>query len=299
MKYSRFVQIISLVLVLVIIGMSISLIVRKIDGIEVLGQVLALVVIMAALFQGYRWGLASFLLCLALYVPLRLLLKDDLTTSAAVQLAIAKVITYGALALLCSFLHSRLRYFFVQAEKENMVDRETQIGNKRFLLRELISCINLHARYERPFSLVSFTFQPEFLERMKKEKRISILKDISLSILKKDTRAVDELARCDNQLMAILPYTRIEGAHVCGKRLEDKIKRYLESHLDNGEVNQVLSINVYSYPQDKEEFDNLLEKLGYLENGEEATGKPEDRGPERRHPRETGRPEGRTDQEPE
>ncbi len=295
MKYSRFVQIISLVLVLVIVGMSISLIIRKIDGIEVLGQALTLAVIIAALFQGYRWGVSSLLLCLALYVPLRLALKDDLTTSAAVQLVIAKVITYGALALLCSFLHTRLRYFFIQAEKENLVDRETEIGNRRFLLRELVSCINLHDRYERPFSLVTFTFLPEFLEKMKKNKKISVLRDISLSILKKDTRAVDELARYENQLMAILPYTRIEGASICGKRLENKIKKYLEGHLENGEVDQILTINIYSYPQDKQEFDSLLKKLGYLEDGDDIQ-KLEGGGGELKRPRRTGGPEDRKEE---
>jgi len=96
---------------------------------------------------------------------------------------------------------------------------------------------------------------------MQRSKGISVLRDISTSILKNDTRSVDELARARNNLMVILPSVGRDGAQVCGKRLESKMRKYLEQHLHNGELERILSLDIYEYPEDKAEVGEIIAQL--------------------------------------
>jgi hypothetical protein len=72
---------------------------------------------------------------------------------------------------------------------------------------------------------------------------------------------VDELARNRNNLLVILPSVGREGAEICGRRLEAKVRKYLERHLDNGESERILELSIYEYPDDKKEVDALLSVL--------------------------------------
>ncbi len=263
MKYAKFEMIIFLVLIVVILGMSAAMLVQKTDAVEVAGQALMLVVIIAGLNWGYRGGLVAFLSCLAVYAGLRLGLQGryDLTTAALWGLIAAKFIVYGVLMLLCSHMRSQLRYFFVKLEHHDFIDDETQIGNKRFLLKELTSRINENERYEVPFSLVSFTLDEGFLEKAKGVKGANVLRDISTSILKNDTRSVDELARTGNRLVVILPCVRREGADVCCRRLEGKLRKYLEHLTVDSELERSYQVGVFEYPDDRADIESMVNAL--------------------------------------
>jgi GGDEF domain-containing protein len=268
LKYAKFQQTIILLLIVVIVGMSVAMLLQKTDKVEAVGHVLMLVVIAASLNWGYKGGLPAFAGCIILYAALRLSFQGDISTGAAWELIAAKFITYGALTLICCYMRNHLRYFFVKLEHHDFIDDETQIGNKRFLLKELTSRINENERYEVPFSLVAFTIDPQFLERTQGVKGTNILRDISTSILKNDTRSVDELARMDNRLVVILPCVRRDGADICCKRLEVKMKRYLESHLVNGELDQTLDSCIMEYPDDRVDIESMVNAIRVDVEGE-------------------------------
>lgn len=272
MKYAKFEMIIFLVLIVVILGMSVAMMVETTDAVEVIGHVLMLVVIIAGMNWGYRGGLSAFAACFVVYSVLRVGFPGDLSTVAVWELVAAKFIVYGILALLCSHMRNQLRYFFVKLEHHDFIDDETQIGNKRFLLKELTSRINENERYEVPFSLVSFTIDPGFLERAKGAKGANVLRDISTSILKNDTRSVDELARLDNRLLVILPCVRREGADVCCKRLEGKMKKYLEAHTVDGELDRSLEARIFEYPDDRVDIETIVNAIRTEIEGEKKPG---------------------------
>lgn len=261
MKYAKFEQIIILLLIIVIVGMSVAMLLQKTDKVEAVGNVLMLVVIAVSLNWGFKGGIPAFAACFVLYTVLRLSFQGGISTGAAWELIAAKFIIYGVLTLICCYMRTHLRYFFVKLEHHDFIDDETQIGNKRFLLKELTSRINENERYEVPFSLVAFTIDPELLEKIQGVKGASILRDISTSILKNDTRSVDELARMDNRLVVILPCVRRDGADVCCKRLEEKMKRYLESHITNGEFVQTLDARIMEYPDDRVDIESMVNAI--------------------------------------
>lgn len=274
MKYAKFEMIIFLVLIVVILGMSVAMMAQKTDAVEIVGQALMLVVIIAGLNWGYRGGLIAFASCFALYTGLRLGLQAhyDLTTAATWGLIAVKFVVYGVLALLCSHMRNQLRYFFVKLEHHDFIDDETQIGNKRFLLKELTSRINENERYEVPFSLVSFTIDEGFVEKARGVKGTNVLRDISTSILKNDTRSVDELARLDNRLVVILPCVRREGANVCCKRLEGKLRKYIEHLTVNGELERSYQASVFEYPDDRADIETIVNAIRAEIEGEKKPG---------------------------
>jgi GGDEF domain-containing protein len=261
MKYARFERIVILVIVIAIAVMAAAMIVQKTDAVEVVGHVLMIVVIVSSLYRGKRGALTGFMICFGGYTAARLIWPGDFSYRTAAGLIAAKFLVYGILALLCTYMRSQFRYFFVKLEHEDFIDDETQIGNERFLFKELTSRINENERYDIPFSVINFSLDDEFVAGLQKSKGISVLKDISTSILKNDTRSVDELARARNHLIVILPSVGREGAMVCGKRLETKMRKYLEQHLDNGELEKVLSLSIYEYPEDKAGVSEIIDQI--------------------------------------
>ena len=260
MKYAKFERIVILLIAIAIAVMAVAMVVQKTDGVEIFGHVMMLAVIVASLYWGKRGAVISFLACFLSYTAVRLIWVGDFGYGTATQLIIAKFLVYGLLALLCSHMRTQFRYFFVKIEHQDFIDDETQIGNERFLLKELASRINENERYEIPFSLIDFSLDEGFVSGMH-AKGVSVMRDLSTSVLKSDTRSVDELARNRNNLLVILPSVGREGAQVCGQRLEAKIRKYLEKHLHDGELEKILNLAIYEYPEDKAAVKAILDRL--------------------------------------
>lgn len=258
MKYAHFERLILLVMAIAIAGMAVAMVVQKTDGVEVMGHVLMLVVIVFSLYGRRTGALLSFSGSLALYVICRLVWRSDLSPAVLAQLIGAKFLFYGVLALLCTHIRVQFRYFFVKMEQQDLLDDETQIGNERLLLREVTRQVQEHDRYQHPFSIVIFSFHPGLLSSVR-EREGSILRDVAVNVLKKCTRSVDELAREGNNLVVLLPHVGAEGAQACANRLRDKIGQQLSSRGLEYEENVTLSI--YAYPEDRKEIEALLDRL--------------------------------------
>jgi len=257
MKYARFERIVILVIAIAIAVMAASMLVQKTDWVEILGHVMMLVVIVASLYWGKRGAVASFTVCFLAYTAARLIWIGDFGYGTAIQLIVAKFLVYGILALLCSYMRTQFRYFFVKLENQDLIDDETQIGNERFLVQELTSRIDENERYAIPFSLLEFSLDDEFVSDMR-TRGVSVMRDLSVSVLKSDTRSVDELARAKSEFLVILPSVGKAGAEICGKRLVEKMRKFLEHHHGDIEAESVLSLAIYEYPGDKADVDALL-----------------------------------------
>lgn len=257
MKYARFERIVILVIAIAIAVMAASMLVQKTDAVEVFGHVMMLMVIIASLYWGKRGAMVSFTACFLSYTAARLIWIGDFDYATATQLIVAKFLVYGLLALLCSYMRTQFRYFFVKLENQDLIDDETQIGNERFLVQELTSRIDENERYAIPFSLLEFSLDDKFVSGMR-TRGVSVMRDLSVSVLKSDTRSVDELARAKSEFLVILPSVGRAGAEVCGKRLVEKMRRFLEHHHGDIEADSILSLAIYEYPEDKADVDALL-----------------------------------------
>ncbi len=258
MRYAQFERFILLVMSVAILAMAVAMVVQKTDGVEVLGHALMLVVIVASLYRGRGGALLSFAVCLAIYVVFRLVWRGDLTPGVLAELVGGKFLFYGVLALLCTHIRVQFRYFFVKMEQQDLLDDETQLGNERFLLREITRQIQEHDRYRNPFSLVMFSFDPTLISSSR-EKGGSVLRDVSVNVLKRNTRSVDELAREGDQLVVLLPHVGPEGARSCASRLQERMRDLLSSRgwvYESG-----LKTTVLAYPEDREEIEAYLARL--------------------------------------
>lgn len=257
MRYARFERIIVLVIAVAVAAMAVAMAIQKTDGVEILGHLLMIAVIVSSLYGGKRGATAGFLSSLVVYGAARLAWRGDFGYGTALELLGFKLLVYGILALLCHYIRSQFRYFFVKLEQQDLVDDETHIGNERFLARELSSRIEEHGRYETPFSLVRFSLDASFVEE-ERRKGVSIMRDLSISVLKNDTRSVDELARMGTAFVVILPKVGREGAEVCRNRLQGKMRAYLERRLEGEDAGTVLEAAVLSYPDDKGAIEDIL-----------------------------------------
>lgn len=258
MRYAKFERLILLVLGLAVAAMAVGMAVQKTDAVEVLGHCLMLVVVVASLYGGKRGATISSLLCLTVYSAGRLVWRGEFEGKALAQLVGAKFIVYGILSLLCYHIRVQFRYFFVKLEEQDLVDDETQLGNERFLRREIERLILEHDRYEKPFSLVIFSFDPAYLSRIQR-RGVSVLRDISVNVLKSDTRAVDELARVGKRLVVILPNIGPEGARACAARLQEKIQKILNRRGEEGPA--TVRVGIFSYPEDQEVVEGFQAEL--------------------------------------
>ncbi|MGQ9474545.1 MAG: GGDEF domain-containing protein [Actinomycetota bacterium] len=258
MRYAKFERLILLVMGLAVAAMAVGMAVQKTDAVEVLGHCLMLVVVVASLYGGKRGAVISFLLCLALYAAGRLVWSGEFEIKVLAQLVGAKFLVYGILSLLCYQIRVQFRYFFVKLEEQDQVDDETQLGNARFLRREVGRRILEQERYGKPFSLVIFSFDPAYLSQMRR-RGVSVLRDISVNVLKSDTRAVDELARVGERLVVLLPNVGPGGARACAARLQEKIQEILNRRREEGPA--TVQANVYSYPEDKEVVEGFQAEL--------------------------------------
>ncbi|NPV58183.1 MAG: diguanylate cyclase [Actinobacteria bacterium] len=257
MRYARFERIIVLVITVAVAAMAVAMAIQKTDGVEIMGHLLMLAVIVSSLYGGKRGAAGGFLFSIAVYTAARLAFKGDFGYGTALELAGIKLLIYGVLALLCNHIRTQFRYFFVKMENQDLVDDETQIGNERFIARELETHINEHDRYQTPFSLIRFSLEGGFVEEQRK-RGVNVMRDLSISVLKNDTRSVDELARMGNEFLVILPNVGREGAEVCHNRLRGKIDAYLERHSEGRGVGDVLETEVLSYPDDKPSVEAIL-----------------------------------------
>lgn len=258
MRYAKFERLILLVMGLAVAAMAVGMAAQKTDAVEVLGHCLMLVVVVASLYGGKRGAVISFLLCLAVYTAGRLVRSGEFEGKVLAQLVGAKFLAYGLLSLLCYNIRVQFRYFFVKLEEQDLVDDETQLGNARFLHREVGRRILEQERYGKPFSLVIFSFDPSYLSQMRR-RGVSVLRDISVNVLKSDTRAVDELARVGERLVVLLPNVGSGGARTCAARLQENIQEILNRRGEEGPA--TVQVSIFSYPEDREVVEGFQAEL--------------------------------------
>lgn len=261
MKYAKFERIVVLVIAITVAVMAAAMIVNKTDGVEIAGHALMLVIIVSSLYWGRRGAVGSFLLCFGSYVIARLIWTEGFGYGTIFQLIMAKLLVYCLLALLCSYTRTQFRDYFVKMESEDFIDDETQLGNERFLLKELTSRINENERYGITFSLIDFNFDKRLIDGMRKGKDTSLLRDVGVSILQADTRNVDRLGRSENRLIVVLPSVGRAGAMVCARRLESKIQDYLQQFDPDVIFERVVKETILEYPEDKARVVEVLAQM--------------------------------------
>lgn len=141
-----------------------------------------------------------------------------------------------------------------------LIDKETNLYNRRFFLRRLQEEIHRFQRYQSPFSLALLRLPPSVVNL--EDGRLSSLLRRVASIVEKDIRLTDLASRYDRAGIAILfSMTGRLSADVPIFRLKEKINQMLQSENLEGEANFL----VFSYPEQAQKVEEFLTKLSQSE----------------------------------
>lgn len=141
-----------------------------------------------------------------------------------------------------------------------LIDKETNLYNRRFFLRRLQEEIHRFQRYQSPFSLALLKFPPA-VENLEDSRLNPLLRRVA-SIVEKDIRLTDLASRYDRAGIAVLfSMTGRLSADVPIFRLREKINQLLQSENLEGESNFV----VFSYPEQAQKVEEFITKLSQSE----------------------------------
>lgn len=219
------------------------------DGIEVLGQLMLLVVLIAAVKGGRRSGGVAALVASVIYVLGRI----DLLTAVPVSpvlltITLSRFAAYGLVGIVGGEMSARMRYTLAGMEDSESIDDWSRVYNQPHAAASLTRGIGRFTRYSEQFSIVVITLSPAIFSDMSALRQRRIVRAIADHI-RSDVRLVDEVARLDDgRFVVFLPHTPRTGAVV----VRDRIMGDLPSVL--GSRPEAVSASVLSAPED---FDAL------------------------------------------
>ncbi len=144
----------------------------------------------------------------------------------------------------------------VEIDPYLLIDKETNLYNRRFFIRRLQEEIHRFQRYQSPFSLALLKL-PQSVDTLEDARLNSFLRRVA-SIVEKDIRLTDLASRYDRCGIAILfSMTGRLSADVPIFRLKEKINQLLQSENLEGESNFV----VYAYPEQAQKVEEFVTKL--------------------------------------
>jgi len=217
---------------------------------EVVGQILMLVVLFAAVHWGRNGGFIAAVLASVIYGVIRipLVAQDGLTADIAMIL-IVRVLSYGLVGIVGGELCGRIRYIFAKLEDSSSVDDWSQVFNQRFITRAFESACGQFSRYQTPYSIIMIALADNLLEDLRPSKQRSLIRGVA-SYVRNDIRLVDEAGRLDDgRFLVLLPHTPREGALVVAERLHHGVCNVI------GARDESVTIEVLGAPED---FDAMV-----------------------------------------
>jgi len=197
------------------------------DPIEVVGQLIIIVVMAAALHWGHKAGTIAALGACLLYVLLRLPdLSEGLSTTALI-LVCTRFAGYGLIGIVGGEVFVRVKYLLAANSHNGVIDDWSQVYNQRYAARALAQTLTRHERYKEPYSVVVIRIDADALRQSSATKLKSTVRMIA-GLLRDDVRMVDDVARLDDGgFVIMLPHTPGTAAPVVADRLTNGICRAL------------------------------------------------------------------------
>ncbi|MEJ5186759.1 MAG: hypothetical protein WHT46_06735 [Candidatus Geothermincolales bacterium] len=264
MRYATLERTTVIIVILAVLAMAISMAWQRTDWVEIVGHLVMIPLIVVGLYRSRREAWVALALSLALYAGLRSAFRGDFGPLDLAEMLAVKAVVYLLLTIACSQVIRKLRPYFVRVESQDLVDEDTGLGNGLALLKQLEEQVEEYLRYGHPFSLVMYEFDPATLERVRREKGRDILRDLAVSLLSRDIRAVDRAFRWENRVVLLLPFSDQAGARACAERHQAAIDLYLEKSGLDLKAQDLLSTSSLEYPRQAEEIDRIRKELNKL-----------------------------------
>lgn len=237
-------------------SLAISMSTGRTELLEVLGQLMLLLVLFAAVKGGRKAGLIAAVVASAVYVFLRLPLLTQVPVSPLLLSAmVVRLTAYGLVGIVVGEICSRIRYALAGFEDTAAIDDWSRVYNQVHAAASITKAIGRYTRYAEHFSILLVAISPSVFSEMRPLRQRKVVRTIADHI-RGDVRLVDEIARLDDgRFVVLLPHTPKEGAIVVERRVAAGLPRLL------GASNETVTISTLSAPQEIDALTALAKAL--------------------------------------
>jgi hypothetical protein len=254
LKYSSFERIVIVVSALAIVAtVAMSLVAGPVSVPELVGQVLVLAVLAAAVHWGRNGG---FIAAAAATITYALLAVPEVAAGhglqpQTVQLVLVHAVVYAIVGVVGGEVCGRLKYQLAGIDGTSALDDDTRLYGESVVHGLASGGLARFHRYGTPFSVVELHLSPGLFAELRPVKRRAILRRVANHV-RNDVRMVDDIGRLqDGRFVVLLPSTPVAGAEVVADRLRKGICDQL-SALDDS-----ITARVYATDRDPEELERF------------------------------------------
>lgn len=226
MKYSRF-EVLMLVLGALVIAGSVVVgpAAAMVSWQEVVGQMLIIVVLAAALHWGRDGGSIAAFAAILVYVIMRVPILNQLgATQNLIAMIATRAVTYALVGIVGGEFFGRVKYLFARIDGNAMLDDYTQVYNRVYCAQTLKNGLGQHQRYQTPFSVALLSLAPGLLADLRPSRQRVMLRSVAAHI-RNEVRLVDDVGYLgDGRFLIVLPQTPRSGAEVASDRIRRSVR---------------------------------------------------------------------------
>lgn len=217
------------------------------DPVEAMGQALFVIILVFAVLYFQKGGGWAALAATTIYLGALFAIGPQNEPAYVWPAAILRITLYGFTGLAGGELCYRVKKTLDEISDTDLVDHDTGLFTKEYFFKLVGSNIEVFERYDSPFSLLLFTFDPLALSRLPGPAGRKALLTIGHEI-KESIRPSDEASRTsDDTFAVILDQTAGENAQAVIDRITPLLKKIFG---EEGKINHKL----LTTPDDLEEI---------------------------------------------
>ncbi len=249
---------ITLLVGLLLIGLvTLTMVLRDVDPVEITATVAFAPVFVAFLFFGWKAGLATGALAAAGYVAMRWSAIAVVGAAPLFGMISSRVIGYLVFGGVGGWAAEQLQAAIDKLELHDEIDDATGLGNARAAVSAIDTERARAERYEKVVSVIQCSF--DLPEVVSDKIAASTLRQLGAAIAH-SVRASDHAAHIDDsdgrhRLLIILPETGAVGAETVATNLDREVRARIGTSTD---------VAVMTLPGDEDRIDDLLVSLAPL-----------------------------------
>lgn len=249
---------ITLLVGLLLIGLvTLTMVLRDVDPVEITATVAFAPVFVAFLFFGWKVGLATGALAAVGYIAMRWSAISVVGLGPLFGMIASRVIGYLVFGGVGGWAAEQLQAAIDKLELHDEIDDTTGLGNARAAVSAIDTERARSERYEKVMSVIQCSF--DLPEAVSDKIVASTLRQLGAAIAH-SVRASDHAAHVDDsggrhRLLIVLPETGAVGAETVATNLDREVRARIGMSTD---------VTVMTLPGDEDRIDGLLESLAPL-----------------------------------
>lgn len=221
---------------------------------EVIGQLLFFLLLIGAVYDGWRGGVLTAILASTIYAAIQFPTILSLKIEPVLPLILVRAAIYLVTGPLGGGIMSNVKKLMIEASHNEFVDSETKIFNKLYFAKLAQVELARFERYNTVVSIVKINIDPQSLALYLETPKSPGMKEVAKTIVN-HVRLVDEVGRLSEKAFGvILPFTSNDGAQIVATRLA-AVTSDLIGYED------CVACEVISLPKDKEQMESMVSEL--------------------------------------